>query len=245
MTQVSPCRSSLSFLLNPAPSDYNHQQEESNPFHYPNSVTENTKKRKSNAVYSGDNVIEDMIDTPNVYYPPKKKTKLSYISKNEETNLPYNGELLNTVLRENRVYCDYSYCGGYSIGDCNQRDINPKATKFRTISENTMPKSGNHRFNVFRSYHFGADDRPALSVSSSSSIFPKKESKIKRRCRTSPEQLKILESVYQGVITPNKELRERLAQRLNMTARRVQIWFQNKRAKEKRLKKSFSNSYMC
>eukprot|EP01121_Diplochlamys_sp_Union-15-3_P007448 TRINITY_DN1892_c0_g1_i1.p1 TRINITY_DN1892_c0_g1~~TRINITY_DN1892_c0_g1_i1.p1 ORF type:complete len:227 (+),score=24.01 TRINITY_DN1892_c0_g1_i1:130-810(+) len=226
MTQVSPCRSSLSFLLNPAPSDYNHQQEESNPFHYPNSVTENTKKRKSNAVYSGDNVIEDMIDTPNVYYPPKKKTKLSYISKNEETNLPYNGELLNTVLRENRVYCDYSYCGGYSIGDCNQRDINPKATKFRTISENTMPKS-------------------ALSVSSSSSIFPKKESKIKRRCRTSPEQLKILESVYQGVITPNKELRERLAQRLNMTARRVQIWFQNKRAKEKRLKKSFSNSYMC
>jgi hypothetical protein len=56
----------------------------------------------------------------------------------------------------------------------------------------------------------------------------------KRRHRTTPEQLRILESAYRHERMPSLELREKLAQQLNMTPRRVQIWFQNKRAKDKR-----------
>lgn len=58
----------------------------------------------------------------------------------------------------------------------------------------------------------------------------------KRRHRTSAEQLRILEMTYAGNKVPNQELRKDLALQLGMTTRRVQIWFQNKRAKEKRVK---------
>lgn len=60
----------------------------------------------------------------------------------------------------------------------------------------------------------------------------------KKRHRTTPEQLRTLEETYEREKMPNQELRERLAKKLGMTPRRVQIWFQNKRAKEKRSKPS-------
>jgi len=56
----------------------------------------------------------------------------------------------------------------------------------------------------------------------------------KRRLRTSPEQLKILEEIYQYEKIPSLALREELASKLGMTPRRIQVWFQNKRAKERR-----------
>jgi len=60
--------------------------------------------------------------------------------------------------------------------------------------------------------------------------------KLKKRQRTTPEQLRILEEVYTKEKMPNQSLRENLGKQLGMTSRRVQIWFQNKRAKEKRMK---------
>jgi hypothetical protein len=57
----------------------------------------------------------------------------------------------------------------------------------------------------------------------------------KKRQRTSPAQLEVLEKVYQTEKLPNSDLRKELATTLKMTPRRVQVWFQNKRAKEKRL----------
>jgi hypothetical protein len=66
---------------------------------------------------------------------------------------------------------------------------------------------------------------------------PKKISTIqpKKRQRTSPDQLEILEKVYQTEKLPGSDLRKELAVKLKMTPRRVQVWFQNKRAKEKRM----------
>lgn len=61
-------------------------------------------------------------------------------------------------------------------------------------------------------------------------------SKKKKRHRTTPEQLRVLEETYEKEKMPNQELREKLAKKLGMTPRRVQIWFQNKRAKDKRLR---------
>jgi len=57
----------------------------------------------------------------------------------------------------------------------------------------------------------------------------------RRRHRTTKEQLATLEQIFRaGERLPGLSLRQKLAQQLNMTPRRVQVWFQNKRAKEKK-----------
>jgi len=56
----------------------------------------------------------------------------------------------------------------------------------------------------------------------------------KKRQRTSPDQLEILERIFQTDKMPNQQTRVQLADQLGMSSRRVQIWFQNKRAKVKR-----------
>jgi len=62
----------------------------------------------------------------------------------------------------------------------------------------------------------------------------------KKRQRISSEQSEILEEVYKQKRSPGPNLRNQLATQLQMTPRRVQIWFQNKRAREKRSKESMS-----
>ncbi|ETW80428.1 hypothetical protein HETIRDRAFT_169178 [Heterobasidion irregulare TC 32-1] len=51
----------------------------------------------------------------------------------------------------------------------------------------------------------------------------------KKRKRADPHQLKILNDVYARTAFPSTEERADLAKRLDMSARSVQIWFQNKR----------------
>jgi len=63
----------------------------------------------------------------------------------------------------------------------------------------------------------------------------KEDSHPKKRQRTTPEQLEVLEKVYEQEKLPGSDLRKELAAKLKMTPRRVQVWFQNKRAKEKRI----------
>ncbi|ORX93234.1 hypothetical protein K493DRAFT_156946, partial [Basidiobolus meristosporus CBS 931.73] len=50
-----------------------------------------------------------------------------------------------------------------------------------------------------------------------------------KRKRASPEQLRILNLVFQHTFFPSTELRSQLARHLRMSPRAVQIWFQNKR----------------
>lgn len=57
----------------------------------------------------------------------------------------------------------------------------------------------------------------------------------RKRHRTSPEQLMILEQMFKGNRTPDFETRAKLSKQLGMTPRRIQIWFQNKRAKMKKI----------
>jgi len=63
--------------------------------------------------------------------------------------------------------------------------------------------------------------------------FPDQHTK-KKRQRTSPDQLAILEQIFQTDKMPSQQTRIQLADQLGMSSRRVQIWFQNKRAKVKR-----------
>ncbi|KAG2189171.1 hypothetical protein INT44_004313 [Umbelopsis vinacea] len=56
---------------------------------------------------------------------------------------------------------------------------------------------------------------------------------VKHRRRTTRAQFKVLEKTFQENPKPSATIRRMLAQRLNMTPRGVQVWFQNRRAKAK------------
>ncbi|PVU90079.1 hypothetical protein BB559_001796 [Furculomyces boomerangus] len=58
---------------------------------------------------------------------------------------------------------------------------------------------------------------------------------VKHRRRTTKEQFQILESTFIADNKPSAETRRDIAQKLSMTPREVQVWFQNRRAKEKNL----------
>jgi len=68
------------------------------------------------------------------------------------------------------------------------------------------------------------------------------QQKNNKRQRATPDQLATLESEFNKNPTPTAQVRERIAEEINMTERSVQIWFQNRRAKIKMLaKKSLEN----
>ncbi|KAJ3213607.1 hypothetical protein HDU67_002658 [Dinochytrium kinnereticum] len=55
----------------------------------------------------------------------------------------------------------------------------------------------------------------------------------KRRLKTSQDQLQILQQAFDEDPKPSTSIRNELAEKLGMTPRGVQVWFQNKRAKAK------------
>ncbi|KAI9362292.1 Homeodomain-like protein [Pilaira anomala] len=66
-------------------------------------------------------------------------------------------------------------------------------------------------------------------------------SKAKRK-RISPAQYNRLMEIFDQTDTPSSEIRENLAQELQMTKREVQVWFQNRRAKMNRTKNLNNNT---
>ncbi|KAG6880197.1 hypothetical protein C0992_003861 [Termitomyces sp. T32_za158] len=64
-------------------------------------------------------------------------------------------------------------------------------------------------------------------------FYPYTPNEVKHRKRTTTAQLRTLEAVFKTDTKPNGPLRVQLAAQLGMTARGVQVWFQNRRAKEK------------
>jgi len=63
----------------------------------------------------------------------------------------------------------------------------------------------------------------------------------KKRQRTSPDQLAILEQIFQTDKMPNQQTRVHLADQLGMSSRRVQIWFQNKRQSMRQTSRQAAN----
>ncbi|CAJ0837752.1 2018_t:CDS:2 [Entrophospora sp. SA101] len=59
----------------------------------------------------------------------------------------------------------------------------------------------------------------------------------KKRTRATPEQLAILEDTFKTNTSPNSKVREALAEKVSMSERSIQIWFQNRRAKMKAVQK--------
>ncbi|KAF7312577.1 Pleiotropic drug resistance ABC transporter protein [Mycena indigotica] len=64
-------------------------------------------------------------------------------------------------------------------------------------------------------------------------FYPYVPNEVKHRKRTTRAQLTLLEETFKRNTRPNTQLRERLAAELNLSPRNIQVWFQNRRAKEK------------
>lgn len=62
-----------------------------------------------------------------------------------------------------------------------------------------------------------------------------KEKKPPKRHRTSIYQLEMLTKLYEVNKIPDLHARAKLSLIIDMSSRRIQVWFQNRRAKEKRL----------
>ncbi|KAG2363928.1 hypothetical protein BDR07DRAFT_1483035 [Suillus spraguei] len=73
-------------------------------------------------------------------------------------------------------------------------------------------------------------------------FFPYIPNEVKHRKRTSRTQLKVLEDIFRKDTKPNAALRKKLAAELDMLPRAVQVWFQNRRAKDKALRKRVQDS---
>lgn len=72
-----------------------------------------------------------------------------------------------------------------------------------------------------------------LSSSSGSNVSTP-TSHIKKRRRLLPEETACLVAAFEASPKPSKETQDRLAGRLRMSPRAIQIWFQNRRAKARR-----------
>lgn len=75
---------------------------------------------------------------------------------------------------------------------------------------------------------------PTASILSSTQIRLPVHASIKKRRRLLPEETALLVQAFEASQKPSNEVRDRLAARLKMSTRAVQIWFQNRRAKARR-----------
>ncbi|KAI8328262.1 hypothetical protein BC941DRAFT_463970 [Chlamydoabsidia padenii] len=60
---------------------------------------------------------------------------------------------------------------------------------------------------------------------------------VRKRTRATAEQLSVLEDTFAANVSPNSKHRKELSERLQMSERSIQIWFQNRRAKVKHMQK--------
>ena len=87
----------------------------------------------------------------------------------------------------------------------------------------------------------GSNDKKLAPARHKKSTLTQQQKNNKRQ-RATPQQLRILQSEFMINPTPNAIAREEIGQKIDMTERSVQIWFQNKRAKFRMFSKKTSTN---
>ncbi|KAJ3515411.1 hypothetical protein NMY22_g14459 [Coprinellus aureogranulatus] len=80
---------------------------------------------------------------------------------------------------------------------------------------------------------FASTSQSSVSAASSPSNSQEADSAKKKRCRVTKEQLVQLETLFAANMSPTIQRRREIAIALEMTERQTQIWFQNRRAKQR------------
>jgi len=73
-----------------------------------------------------------------------------------------------------------------------------------------------------------------LSAAATPTSPTRKRRKVERK-RATPDQVEVLEKIYAGDRFPSTEVIKDVADKLGMKQQKVKNWFQNKRAKERRM----------
>lgn len=99
------------------------------------------------------------------------------------------------------------------------------------------------RLSSKRKHSTTSPTRDFAFISHSPATYPSQEPSIdnaslarRKRRRTSPHELAILNQEFQAGSTPNKTRRIEIAKKVSMTEKAIQIWFQNKRQSLRRLR---------
>lgn len=85
--------------------------------------------------------------------------------------------------------------------------------------------------------HTNNDNAITTTTSSDPTNSDAPTTSVRKRTRATAEQLSVLEDTFAANVSPNSKLRKELSERLQMSERSIQIWFQNRRAKVKHMQK--------
>ncbi|CAG0899532.1 unnamed protein product [Darwinula stevensoni] len=151
--------------------------------------------------------------------------------------------------RDGRVYCkdDFFKCYGTKCSGCGQGI--PPTQVVRRAGEGVYHL---HCFSCIlcqRQLNTGdefylMEDRKLVCKADYESAKAREAEAANKRPRTTitAKQLETLKSAYNRSPKPSRHIREQLSQETGLDMRVVQVWFQNRRAKEKRLKKDAGRS---
>ncbi|CEP16163.1 hypothetical protein [Parasitella parasitica] len=107
----------------------------------------------------------------------------------------------------------------------------PSETPQSSASDDNDTKSTSSPGSVSDDGNSGSTSEQSTTTSSSDNFG---QIPIRTRIRFAPEDKEVLERAYRKSKRPTNEAKQRLAEDMGTTVSRIQIWFQNRRAKEKK-----------